>query len=367
MRKIVLVVVCLLLFVSLILLIERSKVETSPSEDARSISKQVKTDSVSSSTNASRNVAAAEQSSGKSVLKNEVVVFTKAELSEPVQLLFGLDDKEHNYPELLAAIHQLGYELSDVDVSALMEMLMFPNDRFPEKMRDIEINAVKNDVLDRLLRQKQLPEGLGLQMVEMAENPENDPVWRDYCVQFMEPFYERRSKVQSLKVERNSPPAEGRPKAGVGSSESASSAQSVDELTAIHDAMFFALDERSETIAGTALIGLELLSRSHDEFDRKQIVEKAVEIASDEMASSSSRLTALRLSAMTEGSESAAGVARSLAQTGETVLLRSAAIVTLGEVGSADDRELLESFTFAENKQIADAARLALGKMNSKN
>ena len=28
-----------------------------------------------------------------------------------------------------------------------------------------------------------------------------------------------------------------------------------------------ALDERGNTIAGTALIGLELLSRTHDEFD----------------------------------------------------------------------------------------------------
>jgi len=70
---------------------------------------------------------------------------------------------------------------------------------------------------------------------------------------------------------------------------------------------------------------------------------------------------------MTEGSESATDVARSLAQTGETILLRSAAIVTLGEIGTADDRELLESFTFSENKQIAAAAQMALKKMEAQN
>jgi hypothetical protein len=97
----------------------------------------------------------------------------------------------HNYPELLAAINDLDYELSATDVAALMDMLNYPNDRFPEKMRPIEINAVKNDVLDKLLQQKTLPEGLGLQIVEMAGNVENDPVWRDCCVQFSPVAWER--------------------------------------------------------------------------------------------------------------------------------------------------------------------------------
>ncbi|MDF7802200.1 hypothetical protein P4C99_22205, partial [Pontiellaceae bacterium B1224] len=96
---------------------------------------------------------------------------------------------------------------------------------------------------------------------------------------------------------------------------------STKELTAIHDAMFQALDERDSTIAGTSLIGLELLSRTHDEFDRDLIVSRATEIASDEMASSASRMTALRLSAgMSNNEQGVSNVevvetARSLAQT----------------------------------------------------
>jgi len=135
--------------------------------------------------------------------------------------------------------------------------------------------------------------------------------------------------------------------------------------------MFSALDERDSTIAGTALIGLENLSRTHEEFDRETIVAKASEIALDETASAASRLTALRLASQVseekgvESGESAADAARSIAQTGETVLLRSAAIVTLGEVGSHDDRELLESYLLDGNKQIADAAKMALAKMDA--
>lgn len=135
--------------------------------------------------------------------------------------------------------------------------------------------------------------------------------------------------------------------------------------------MFNALEERGSTIAGTSLIGLELLSRTHDEFDRDVIVDSALDIAADETASAASRMTALRLATErgttenTEYTESTAEAARLIAQTGETVLLRSAAIVTLGEIGTDADRELLESFTSDGNQRIADAAKLALEKMDT--
>jgi hypothetical protein len=293
-------------------------------------------------------------------------LWTPEELSDPVKTLLGLDGQERTYPLLMQAIARLGNDLSAADVAALRELLTFSNDRFPAKMRPIEINAVKNDVLDRLLRQTQLSEGLGIQMAEMAANPSNDPVWRDYCVQFMQPFYERCSGEVATK---NTKGAQKNLE-----QKSASSAQSADELSAVRQCLFSSLDRRSETLAGTSLIGLELLSRTHEEFDRELIVAKTVEIASDESASSSSRLTALRLSALGNLkpetgnlNEEVVNTARALAQTGETVLLRSAAIVTLGEVGTVDDRELLDTFALSDNKQIAAAAKLALQKMDARN
>lgn len=313
------------------------------------------TGSVSSMNDAVRNESTISESS-KSV--EDPRSFGVDSLSAPVKALLGLDEKKHNYPSLLSAINELGDEISADDVTALMDMLSWSNDRFPG-IRDIEINAVKNDVLDRLLRQSELPAGLGLHMVEMAGNLENDPVWRDYCLQFMTPFYERLSKEAG----------------GMSSSTSVDSGDAVppNELSVVREAMFAALEEREATLAGTSLIGLELLSRTHDEFDRELIVEKSVEIATDELASPSSRMTALRLSAQLSDAEPAvssaevASSARTLAQTGQTVLLRSAAIVTLGETGTDADRELLVAYTTDENRQIAEAARLALEKMDVRN
>jgi hypothetical protein len=241
--------------------------------------------------------------------------------------------------------------IAAADVAALRDMLTWPNDQFPEGMREIEINAVKNDVLDRLLRQKVLPEAMGYQLVDMFADTESDPVWKNYCVQFMSPYYEKQSEVLGVKFQEG---------------QSEESAQSVDELDAVREAMFAALDERNETIAGTALIGLELLSRTHGEFDRDMILDKASEIAANEAVSNESRLTALRMTSVAGADESTASTARNLTQTGETAYLRSAALVTLGETGGPEDRELIESFTFDKDRQIAAASKLALEKMDAR-
>ncbi len=294
--------------------------------------------------------------------QNSIHSLDEPQLSDPVRSLLFQDEQEHNYPSLLAEINKLTYSLLDDDVAALIDMLAWPNDRFPEGMRPIEINAVKNDVLDKLLRQEILPEGVGRAMAEMAGDSSQDVVWRDYCVQFMGTFYDRAAAEQEFA-----------PKNINGGAQASATADnedvaSLDELQIIRAAMFQALDVRGSTIAGTALIGLENLSRTHDEFDREEIIGKAVEIASDELASTESRLTALRLAAHLTaegtGHKETAATARMLAQTGETVLMRSAAIVTLGEVGSASDRELLESYALDDNRQIVHAAKLALQRMD---
>ena len=308
----------------------------------------------------------------------------EAQLSAPVRALIN-PAEAGRYSELLADVHALNLELTQSDTEALMDLLTWPNERFPQKMRAVEINAIKNDILNKLLRQEILPEGIGSLLVEMAADSENDPVWRDYCIQFMQPYYER---VAAESMEHGAGRSGGTQATATSGSEAVAPP---DDLGAVREAMFSALNERDGTLAGTSLIGLENLSRTHDEFDRNLIASSAVEIAADETASAESRLTALRLAAdfttedtelrrgtqkaNAENSESSslaggeynsavAEAARVLAQTGETVYLRSAAIVTLGQVGSADDRELIESYLLDDNRQIAMAAAMALEEMD---
>jgi hypothetical protein len=241
--------------------------------------------------------------------------FAEENLSAPVLALLGLDGKLHNYNSMLSAIALLpkGNIAAD-DVAALRDMLTWPNDQFPEGMRDIEINAVKNDVLDRLLRQKELPEAMGYQLVGMFADTESDPVWRDYCVQFMSPYYERAASELHLTTEGTEAQRGLVSNTSVSSSEAGG--ENMAELDAVRETMIHALDERNETIAGTALIGVELLSRTHGEFDRDMILDKASEIAANEAFSNESRLTALRLSASENLKPETGNVNEQVADTG---------------------------------------------------
>ncbi|MBN2684080.1 MAG: hypothetical protein JXR40_02260 [Pontiellaceae bacterium] len=274
-------------------------------------------------------------------------------LSDKVRLLLGVDDAVRNYNSMNSAVQGLyKQELGIDDVEALRDFLTWSDDVFPEGMGILEINGVKNDILERLLHQDELPEGIGIQIVEMAADSENDSTWRDYCVQFMSPYYKKQAEALSALYQ-----AEG---------ESEDFLKSANELSMVRDAMIAALNAREGAIAGTALIGHEMLSRTFGDFDRGDVIAKTLAVAADESIPVDSRLTALRLTSLTSSEMDdddvmrTADTARMLVRTGASAHMRSAALVTLGETGSEEDRELLESYTLADDQQIADAAKLAL-------
>ncbi|MEN7974137.1 MAG: hypothetical protein ABFR47_09930, partial [Verrucomicrobiota bacterium] len=95
-----------------------------------------------------------------------------------------LIDPETDYQARLAAMRKLGYEIPQHEIDVLMEFLS------ADISVDVKIprgayNSIRNDLYDVLLRQKNLPEGMGDLLVEVVNNPEQDGMWRNYCIQFM--------------------------------------------------------------------------------------------------------------------------------------------------------------------------------------
>jgi hypothetical protein len=210
-----------------------------------------------------------------------------------------------------------------------------PFGRWPAT-RPIEFNGIKNNILDILCRQDRLPEGLGDKLVLMAGNPAHDEVWREYSIQYFGACYEHAA------------------------------AQSAADRMAgkrILDGYRQAITERSGTLAGTALLGLEYLSRTHPEIDQKEIAGLASALAADEKCSEASRITAIRLCGTLRQTESR-GLARALAQTGSSAMLRMAAIATLGEIGEPEDVPLLESLSRDDDKRIADVSSHASKRLS---
>jgi len=170
---------------------------------------------------------------------------SKSKLSKAVQTIINGSDNNADYNDYRVAMLQLTRQLSSDDISALMEFL---NQKAADRsdMRAIAFNGVKNDVLDVLLRQDVLPKGIGLQLVEMYNDKSFDTMWRDYCVQFITNYYERRwiyaDSSQTVSKEADAKDA---------------------EREVIEAVYWDALKETDTTIAGTALLGLNSLSQQY--------------------------------------------------------------------------------------------------------
>jgi len=253
-------------------------------------------------------------------------------------VILGLDVAKDGYNDRAKAMRSLTRQLSEADARALM-LFLKNNSKAQKALKPIELNSLKSDILDVLLRQDKVPPGLGELVVEMYRDRGQDDVWRDYCVQYLAACYEAASPT--------------------GTSTNESDGVRED----IRKAYDEALEEKTGTIAGTALIALERLSRTHAEFDRQAVGETALGLASDDGCGEAARVTAVRLCG-TMGKKDAVPTSRILAQTGESAMLRMAAVATLGDLGGGDDLELLESLKASSDKRIVGVASSAVVRLS---
>jgi len=204
------------------------------------------------------------------VIKNPPVApaVSKAENMTPLMLSDAVKDLlSTNLPFAARAqiVQKLGRDLSADDVTALRNFLNISASDYPN-LKPIALNSLKNDILDVLLDQRQLPDGLGKQIADMFSSPSADYMWREYCLQYMAPYVERQIKDGVVQKAGQDDPKQV-------------------EMTAVTGALFSALDDRKEDLAGTALLGLDRLSKKHEQFNRTEVLSKALEIAGDKQAS----------------------------------------------------------------------------------
>jgi len=262
------------------------------------------------------------------------------EISESVRTITGLYTGRKDYLARMKAMRQLTRNIKDDDTKALV-LFLDSRSQGQKDLNLLEFNGVKNDALDVLLKQEKLPDGLGSRLVEMYRDKEHDDVWRDYCVQYFAEYYKQKWP-DSANVEKEEP-----------------------ERTEIKSAYWEAVTEKDKTIAGTALIGLESLSRQYKEIYRDRISSNALELANEDTCIEASRITALRICGMMKKMDVLPS-ARIVAQTGETITLRMAAIATIGDLGDNEDMELVKSLAADPEKRISSIAQSALRRLEKR-
>ncbi len=265
-----------------------------------------------------------------------VPVVLPADVSEGVRLIVGQTNQK-DYTVRAAAVRVLSDHLSRADIGGLYAFLRSVGRSHPE-LDELSLCALKNDVLQVLIAQEIMPPDLLPAILEMYRDPQMDTLWRDYCLQHVSLYYERRWKPDNAK--RLDDP---------------------DRMEALK-AFAEALDSHEKGLAGTALLGLARLSEEYPEIDRAKVAERSLESALNEQEEPATRITAVGVCGLL-GKAEVLPIARILAQTGESTPLRLSAIGAIGLLGVMDDLELLQSLADGRDVVMKKAAQTAVKRI----
>jgi hypothetical protein len=222
---------------------------------------------------------------------------------------------------------------NNLDLSERQELYDFlRNDE-----NDASTLHVKDEIMRKLESQNKKPPEYIDELIDIAMDKNIDGDLRGYAVQHIRTAYPDPEDIQD-------------------SDET--------ELREIEEALYQCLEDRDSDVSGTAILALSNLSQDHpDNFDTHIIDDAALSLAQDESVHIPSRITALRVCGQL-GLEESADLARELAAEANDNVLRLVAIATLGDVGTSDDIELLESFL--DSDFYRKAANLALKKIEER-
>jgi len=244
------------------------------------------------------------------------------------------------YSQLRSSPHLFNGDPAGRGVVTMLEFLQLPYGGWADLSLG-QYNSLKNEVLDYLITLRPMPQGLGSLIVRMYNDRSLDMMWRDYCVQHFALYYE-------AKWPDGSPP------------------QNNSESRMIRDAFWAAALETDSTITGSALIGMERLSRRYPEMDKDAVAGYALSLAMTDTSPHATRTTALQVSAAM-GCREVLPIAKRLARVGKPTTVRMAAISALGELGSSAEIPLLqELFAAADTIYVRTAAKAALERIEAR-
>jgi hypothetical protein len=235
------------------------------------------------------------------------------------------------------AARRLPKSLPAADVEALR---LFMDSRFAEQdaLDLLSLDSLKNEVLVALFGQETVPEGLGWDLARMFRDPDHDEVWRDYCIQFVGEYYQRRL---------------------------AGAPDTDPEKQTVLSAYWEAAAMTDKAIAGTAVNALERLSRDVPGLDRGRIAEAALAMARNERACEAARVTAIQVCSRLS-CDDVLPTARSIMNSKESAILRMSAIAAVGDLGGAADVQRLSELSGAADVRVRTAAGAALRRLNGR-
>lgn len=251
-------------------------------------------------------------------------------VSESVQLAIT-DDSELSFSLRLQSIERLDRSLGQADLSALLEYLTKDDGEIP--MNAAQVRVLKNEIMNLLRNQTSPPAGLTEALCATFKNKNQDPLVRDYALQHISDWYVRAPD---------------------------------DQLGIIERVLGDALAETDAGIAGTALIGLDMLRQSGAELDWERISAKGLDLLRDDRTSPATRMTALQVVGRWAPSDVAMIAKEIMQDPNQTVALRVSAFAALGDYGDASLADVLEKYASSPSSRFRVPAAAALERLRSR-
>ena len=239
------------------------------------------------------------------------------------------DSEGHSYKERFRFIHTLSNNVSTGDVEYYLNFLNQPYKK--GSLREGEFNTLKNDLADKLLLQRTLPQGFTEHFLQMIDHQALGVVWRDYVLQKLPDLYERVEESERFQV---------------------------------LDKLWEETGHTEHTFSGTALLGLHRLSKVYPELiDPNRLAEQALLVVKADTFPEQNKITALRLAGEL-GHPEALNFARELLDSESSVMLRASAIGVLGLLGQTSDKEFLHTYAKSSDFRLRRAAESALVRLS---
>lgn len=226
------------------------------------------------------------------------------------------------------------------DVEALYAFL--EDARVPEGLEPGDVHELKNEMLNSLRCMPVPPRDLGRELIRIHRNPDQDEVIRDYALQHLGLWYEH-IRLGGATVARRE-----------------------EELAGIRAVLRAALEQTDGSFAGTALLVSLHLSGRFSEFSRADIGRAAHAMAGDGACADMTRTTAIRVCGQL-GLAEALSTALDVAGGSGPVVLRMAAIATVGDIGGPETATVLEGVAGDPDARIRSAGDAALQQMRERN
>jgi hypothetical protein len=227
--------------------------------------------------------------------------------------------------ERLDAVNALGRGLSREEIALLWEFLSSPPAAQEKNVPDLE--GLKNDILNVLRRQSPPPSGFTETLIGIYRDPAQDSVIRDYAIQHLVVWYEQGAP--------DTPQARDR----------------------IRAALFEAAGE-SGSIAGTALLGLHLLSAEDPALGQDDINRVALRLVCSAKTQVASRITAIQVCAE-RGLKEAVPAIQAVAEAQGCVPLRLSALAALARLNAGQQARALGRVWVDDDQAAPAGARVA--------